>query len=82
MKQMVDGRITAGSDGSVNDRKGGHAFFIMDHEFKIVIWGNVMTIRNPSDMLLPRIEHCGGLVILLLLKAIQVLICDDPIWIY
>ena len=50
----------AGSDGSVKDGKGGHAFCITDNSFTKTIWGFASTVGSLREMSSLRAEHGGG----------------------
>ena len=51
----------AGSDGSVKEGKGGHAFCITDHKFSKAIWGHAPTVGSLREMSSLRAEHGGDL---------------------
>mgnify|MGYP000264414649 CR=1 FL=1 len=63
-------KAAAGSDGSVKDGKGGHAFCITDNEFTTQLWGFAPTVGSDREMSSLRAEHGGALGILLLLHPI------------
>ena len=72
MRHIVKGQARAGSDGSVKDGIGGHAFCISDTSFTQAIWGNALTVGSRREMTSLRAEHGGALGILLLLHAIAI----------
>ena len=65
-------RASAGSDGSVKDGIGGHAFAISDNSFTQAIWGHAHTVGSQREMTSLRAEHGGALGILLLLQAMNI----------
>ena len=50
MDYLVSGGASAGSDGSVKDRIGGHAFYISDNAFTHAIWGHAQTVGSKREM--------------------------------
>ena len=46
MKCIHNNNAHAGSDGSVKDGKGGHAFCITDNSFTKTIWGFASTVGS------------------------------------
>ena len=44
MDYLVRGGASAGSDGSVEDGIGGHAFCISDNTYTQAIWGHAQTV--------------------------------------
>ena len=62
----------AGSDGSVKDGKGGHAFCITDNTFTTKIWGCASTVGLCREMSSLWAEHGGALGILLLIHALYI----------
>ena len=62
----------AGSDGSVKDGKGGHAFCITDNSFTKTIWGFASTVGSLREMSSLRAEHGGASGILLLIHALYI----------
>ena len=72
MECIQQDRASAGSDGSVKDGIGGHAFCISDHSFTTAIWGYAQTVGTSPDMTSLRAEHGGALGILLLIYAMHI----------
>ena len=72
MKQIECNNASAGSDGSVKDGLGGHAFCIADNSFTTQVWGHAQTIGIKSEISSLRTEHGGALAILLVLQALQI----------
>ena len=72
MRCIQQNKACAGSDGSVKDGNGGHAFCITDHKFSKGIWGRAPTVGSPREMSSLRAEHGGALGILLLLHALHI----------
>ena len=62
----------AGSNGSVKNGKGGHAFCITDNDFTTTIWQYASTVGSLRDMSSLRVEYGGALGILLLLHALYI----------
>ena len=72
MHLIKEGKVNAGSDGSVKDGIVGHAYCITDNTFNNTIWGYARTAGQPEDMTFLRSEHGGGLGILFLLYAMHI----------
>ena len=72
MHLMKEEKIYAGSDCSVKDSIGGHAYCITDNTFSKIIWGHARTAGQPEDMTSLRSEHGGGLGILPLLYTMHI----------
>ena len=69
----------AGSDGSVKDRRGGHAFCITDNTCTNIIWGSAPTVGSTREMSSLWTEHGGAIGILLLLHALYIYFeADSP----
>ena len=65
-------KARAGSNGSVKEGIGGHAFAISDNSFTQAIWGHAQTVGSQREMTSLRVEHGGALGILLLLHAMNI----------
>ena len=72
MKCIKYNGASAGNDGSVQDGKGRHAFYISDNAFILKIWGYVPTVGLQRGILSLPAEHGGVLGILLLIQALYI----------
>ena len=65
---LKDGKLYAGSDGSIKDEQGSHAYdFTNGQEEGIVYTGATMTPESREEMSSLQAEHCSAISILLIL---------------
>ena len=77
---LKEGQLYAGSDGSVKDEKGSHAYgFTSGREKEVIFGGAAMTPGSQEEMSSLRAEHCGAISILLILYAIQIHMGNDRV---
>ena len=73
IQPLKDGKLYAGSDGSVKDEKGSHAYgFTNGKEVGMIYGGAAKSPGSREEMSSLRAEHCGAISILLILYAIQI----------
>ena len=72
MRQIDSNNACAGSDGSVKDGLGGHAFCITDNSFTTRVWGHAQTVGIKHEMSSLRTDNGGALAILLVIHALQI----------
>ena len=77
---LKDGKLYVGSDGSVKDEQGSHAYgFTNGREEGIIYGGAAMTPGFQEEMSSLRAEHYGAISILLILYAIQIHMGPDMV---
>ena len=75
---LKDGKLYAGSDGSVKDECGSHAYsFTNGREEGIIYGGAAMTPGSQEEMSSLRAEHGGAISVLLISYAIQIYLGTD-----
>ena len=72
MNYIQTNGASAGSDGSVKNGKGGHAFYISDIAFTKKIWGQAPMAGSHREISSLWAEHGGALGILILIQALFV----------
>ena len=78
MKHLGQNNDCIGSDESVKDAIGGHAFCITDNAFITKLWGHARTIGIMAEMISLRAEHGGAIAILLLFYPLHICYPNSP----